>query len=261
MGQTWSENYREGRYQQRKSRQKSVLEFAKTKRYEYMVNSGHYRRYAERHEKYLCAVALYRQREERFEGRGEKVYFSRSIVNQKLQHWAVIVNGITYEVEPVPTPKVDSASPPTPNNMKLYTCSVWNHSIEEEMREMKSTEPAEDGFWVALMGWTRLSNEAIKQRSTQLLQFLGGETLPREQAQSYLRELVNEIIVGDHSKAVDYYWFWKNMNPKYQKDRWLPNPPAELILKLTNSLDALVEQEVRSHAYYKAFEESHPDPV
>ncbi|KAF2471690.1 uncharacterized protein BDR25DRAFT_194562, partial [Lindgomyces ingoldianus] len=128
-----------------------------------MMNSKRMRKYMEKREAKLREGADLRRREEQDTTKGEKVWFSRYVANGRLRHWVLLTHGTKYELRRsrnVEENPAGSQGKPTGE----FTFFSKPFTIDQEQREALQSEmkmPEQDGYFVCLIGWTRMSKDQV----------------------------------------------------------------------------------------------------
>ena len=158
---------------------------------------------------------------------GSHVWFSRYIHHGSLKHWVLIIDDTKYELRRnISTGKY------------VYNIAEW--SIDQEKREAALAErkiPDVDGYYVCLIGWTRLAADELRDTCEQVLRQFGSYNLLWNNCQDFLQRFADRII---SRKALDWSWFRENTKTEYQDSQKLP-PPPEAIIAANQS--AMVQQQ------------------
>jgi hypothetical protein len=190
-----------------------------------------------------------RKKQEQMMTIGERVWFSRYIINGRLQSWAIVLYDTKYgfhradENEYAPPPDYVQNAPPVPDSAvaRIVAASAAGGNpqdrfvadnamcyIEEEKRQAASARllmPLVDDYLVCLLGWTALPKALVDNTSQKILtQLGGGYNLSTSKCQDFLRRLGN-ALVRDH-KGCDFDWFLANT----QEDQEQLPPPIEMLL-------------------------------
>ncbi|ETS78721.1 hypothetical protein PFICI_08574 [Pestalotiopsis fici W106-1] len=174
----------------------------------------------------LQAEVEKRNIEERDTTKGTPVWFSRHIYHGALQHWVMYINETKYEL------RRDIESGTYRHNIQNVD---WD--IKREKREaalQKKQIPDVDGFYICLIGWTRLSEDVLEEKCRTLMQNEFDEyNLFWNNCQHFLKQFADKII---STKALDWAWFRENTKTEYQNCQQLPKPPDALVQMQINTL-------------------------
>ena len=222
----------------RRSQEKKMAAFAKTKRGQRAMNSKRMVRYKEKRLKAMQPDVDRRLREEEDHGKGEQVWFSRYIHNGRLRHWVLMAHGNKYELRRSENVGDETAL--------KFTYHVAPFTIDEEKRKAALAEnglPDVDGFYVCLIGWTTKTKEEVDLACKSVSQQFGEYNLLWKNCQHFLRMLADQIIV---TKAADFPWFYSNTESRYQKTQHLMPPPLEFFLKSQAQITAQMQAQVQN---------------
>jgi hypothetical protein len=224
-------------YERDQRAKRKAAEFAQSKRGQKMMNSSRMKRYKEKREKVLKEGADLRQAQEHDTAKGEQVWFSRCILNGRLQHWVLMTHGMKYELRRREHVEGESAGQEpkgkTGDGDGAYVCNIKPYTIDQERRDLSLTKlltPEVDGYYICLIGWTRLSQAQTAEIAQTVLSSFGKYSLLRNNCQDFLRQLAEKILISP--KAADFDWFMSNTKTKYQKDQWLKPPPDEMLMRM-----------------------------
>ncbi|KAL9054913.1 MAG: hypothetical protein Q9162_003854 [Coniocarpon cinnabarinum] len=207
-----------------KKQKQRAAKFAASSRGQRMQNSSRMKRYTAERDKALRKGADLRAAQEADDSTGERVWFSRCILNGRLQHWVLITYGTKYELR--------RDRNVGPGDEAQYVCNIRPYSIDQERRDMALTElgiPDVDGYYVCLIGWTQLPKEQVDAACHETLAGFGEYKLLRNNCQHFLKAMAARIL---KDTAADYGWFMSNTKTQYQKDQWLRPPPAEMMMHI-----------------------------
>lgn len=238
--------------------------FANSRRGKRMMDSSKMKRYAEKREAALEKGAELRKGQEEDMSKGERVWFSRCILNGRLQHWVLMTHGMKYELR---RGRYHSSTTPqnADTNAKVvegeskdeYVCNVKPYTIDQEKRDISLTKlliPEVDGYYICLIGWTHLAEPDVTTIAQAILSAFGRYDLLRNNCQDFLRQLAEKILIG--SKAADFDWFMSNTKTKYQKDQWLKPPPDEMLMRMLGRMQAQ-QQALNNNLIHQAQTQMH----
>lgn len=224
-----------------KARKKRAERLANSWGGKMQMKSPQMKRYMKKREEKLKKGADLRKAQEEDETKGERVWFSRCILNGRLQHWVLITHGMKYELG-----RENRDQPRTNSKEENYVLKIKEYAIDQEKRDASLTEllvPDTDGYYVCLVGWTRMNKNEVANAGREARAEFGEYSLLRNNCQDFLRQLADKILISD--KAADYDWFRSNTKTKYQKDQWLLPPPAEMMLRMLENMQQMQMQHVR----------------
>jgi hypothetical protein len=220
---------------------------ANSKRGKRMMDTWQMKRYIKKREAALQKGVDLRKGQEEDTSKGERVWFSRCILNGRLQHWVLLAHGMKYELRR--RDHVDKDSPDTNTNNQgvenegkskgEYVCNIKPYTIDQEQRDISLTKlliPDVDGYYICLVGWTHLTEPEVNTIAQAVLSSFGRYSLLRNNCQDFLRQLAEKILIGP--KAADFDWFMSNTKTKYQKDQWLKPPPEEMLMHMISRMMA-----------------------
>ncbi|KAH8888961.1 hypothetical protein GQ53DRAFT_748507 [Thozetella sp. PMI_491] len=220
------------RNEQMKERAQKLANSSRGKR---MMNSGRMKSYIKKREAALQEGASLRKAEEEDTSKGERVWFSRCILNGRLRHWVLLTHGMKYELRRSDHLGKDGAGANSQTSENEYVCNIQPYTIDQEKRDISLTEllvPEVDGYYVCLIGWTRMTEPQVSAVAQAALSSFGTYKLVRNNCQDFLRLVAEKILTGP--KAADFEWFMSNTKTKYQKDQWLKPPPEEMLMRMLN---------------------------
>ena len=235
--------------QHSRNEQKKVKsqKFANSRRGQRIMDSGQMKRYIKKREAALQKGADLRKGQEEDISKGERVWFSRCILNGRLQHWVLLTHGMKYELrrrdhlnKGFPDSNTDNQDVQNEGESTgEYVCNIKPYTIDQERRDISLTKlliPEVDGYYICLVGWTRLTEPEVNNIAQTVLSSFGRYSLLRNNCQDFLRQLAEKILIA--SKAADFDWFMSNAKTKYQKDQWLKPPPEEMLMRMINGMMA-----------------------
>ncbi|KAF3764008.1 hypothetical protein M406DRAFT_332445 [Cryphonectria parasitica EP155] len=178
-----------------------------------------YRKLYKKRERALLEEVEKRENEEKETSNGVQVWFSRYISHGQLKHWVLIINGVKYELR-----RDDAAN--------TYIHSVnrhpsWNSvKIKRDAALAEKQIPDVDGFYICLIGWTRLSDTELERQCRTVMQNFPPYNMIWNNCQDFLKQFADLII---STKASDWVWFRENTKTAYQSSQELPKAPEALI--------------------------------
>jgi len=236
---------------QDEQRRKQSQKFAESKRGQRALNSKRTQKYIKKREETLQKGADLRLAQEQDESKGERVWFSRCILDGRLKHWVLITHDTKYELRRSEHVVQDKQQDATQRDNE-YTYHIKPYTIDQEKRDISLTElliPEIDGYYVCLIGWTRMSKEQIDAEVRAVSGTFGEYNLLRNNCQDFLRLVAGKILVEE--KAADYPWFLSNTKTKYQKDQWLMPPAIEMLLRQSQSMQAQSQSQIQHQIHHQ----------
>ncbi|TDZ34350.1 hypothetical protein C8035_v009424 [Colletotrichum spinosum] len=184
----------------------------------------------EAHQKNVRAGAEERIAQEKDTTRGEKVWFSRSVRNGNLHHWAVITHNTRYEVRRSddsvafgsPPASKDDGSPPNP--MTFETKSSPG-SLKDEMTIMKQENSKTRGkirdqdYYICLIGWTDLTKPQVDDEYHAAGHPFDALKLDFGDCQALLGTFAGKILKEKEGTALDYHMFARNVETEHGRLR------------------------------------------
>lgn len=220
--------------------------FANSKQGKRAMESSRMKRYIKKRDATLRKGADLRKGQEEDTSKGERVWFSRCILNGRLKHWVLLTHGMKYELRRRDHVGKDSPDTNTNNqdveNKGEYICNIKPYTIDQEKRDISLTQlliPDVDGYYICLVGWTRLTEPQVNTIANTVLSSFRRYSLLRNNCQDFLRQLAERILIGP--KAADFDWFMSNTKTKYQKDQWLKPPPEEMLMRMIDTMAMMTQ--------------------
>ena len=229
---------------QKRHNERKMAEFAETKRGKKVMNSKRMVKYREKRMRAMQPDVEIRLAEEQDRSKGEQVWFSRYISNGRLRHWVLLTHGNKYELrrsENVNDDRNEERAGET-----SFTYHVSPFTIDEEKRNAALAEtslPNVDGFYVCLVGWTRLSKSEVDTACQSVFAEFGEYHLLWKNCQHFLQRLAERIV---SAKAADYPWFISNTKTRYQKTQHLLPPPLEMLMKSLQQMQMQSQMQVQT---------------
>lgn len=217
--------------EQRKKQLEKNKQFLQTKRGQKMMRSRHMRRYMKKREEKLAEGAALRQRQEQDTAKGERVWFSRHVENGRLRHWVLLTYNTKYELRRAAN-----------GGDGKFTFSSRPFTIDQEQRQAFAADwkmPEADGYFVCLIGWTRMSKEQVDAACQQTFKEFPEYNLFWNNCQHFLKNMAERILVAH---AADYSWFADNVKTKYHKDTLLQPPPLEHLMRMQQRMQQMQAQ-------------------
>lgn len=177
-----------------------------------------YQRLLDERDQRLDVEVRKRKVEEEDSTSGSQIWFSRYVHHGNLKHWVLVVDGSKYELR-------------RDHNTGRYVHHIADWTIDQEKREAALAElkiPETDGYYICLIGWTRLDATQLRDICGQVMGQFGSYNLLWNNCQDFLQQFADRII---SKKALDWSWFRMHSKTEYQADQALPPTPEEIIAR------------------------------